>query len=85
MMADNRLSYPDHLIIVCGHAIWAGGPTNGIDESEWIIDDWKKGETPTYTEHIKAGLMALAEDERALLVNRSMKFGPPKRRRCSRA
>lgn len=59
---------PNHLIIVCGHAIWAGGPTNGQDESEWIIEDWKKGESPTYTAHIKAGLKALSEDHRAILV-----------------
>ncbi|KAJ4422553.1 hypothetical protein N0V82_002781 [Gnomoniopsis sp. IMI 355080] len=59
---------PNHLIIVCGHAVWAGGPTNGQDESEWIIEDWKKGESPTYTAHIKAGLQALSEDDRAVLV-----------------
>lgn len=39
-----------------------------MDESEWIIEDWKKGETPTYTEHVKAGVKALSEDDRALLV-----------------
>lgn len=57
-----------HLIIVCGHAIWAGGPTKGKDESEWIIEDWKKGETPTYTAHIKVGVKALSEDGQAVLV-----------------
>lgn len=59
---------PSHLIIVCGHAIWTGGPSNGLDESEWIIEDWKKGETPTYTAHIEAGLKALGQDDRAMLV-----------------
>lgn len=59
---------PSHLIVVCGHAIWEGGPTNGLDESEWIIEGWKKGETPTYTEHIKAGLKELGEHDRAVLV-----------------
>lgn len=68
MTATLRDQTPTHLIIVCGHAIWTGGPTNGNDESEWIIEDWKRGETPTYMEHIKAGLKALADDERALLV-----------------
>lgn len=62
------MELPNHLIIVCGHAIWAGGPTNGIDESEWIMESWKKGETPTYTEHIKAGLKLLSEDDRAVLM-----------------
>ena len=59
---------PSHLIVVCGHAIWAGGPSNGQDESEWIMEGWKKGETPTYTAHIKAGLKALGEDDRAMLI-----------------
>ncbi|ROV92757.1 hypothetical protein VMCG_09070 [Cytospora schulzeri] len=59
---------PNHLIIVCGHAIWAGGPTKGEYESEWFIEDWKKGETPTYTAHIRAGVKALSEDDRAVLV-----------------
>lgn len=59
---------PNHLIIVCGHAIWAGGPTKGEDETEWIIEDWKKGETPTYTAHTKAGVKALSEDGGAVLV-----------------
>lgn len=59
---------PNHLIIVCGHAIWAGGPTNGHDEAEWIIESWKKGETPTYMEHVKAGVKALGEDDRSILM-----------------
>lgn len=66
MVATTEL--PNHLVVVCGHAIWAGGPTSGKDESEWIIEDWKKGETPTYIAHIKAGLQALSEDDRAILV-----------------
>lgn len=64
----NDRGHPNHLIIVCGHAIWNGGPTNGKDESEWVIEDWKKGETPTYVEHIKAGLKVLNKDDRAILV-----------------
>lgn len=59
---------PNHLIIVCGHAIWLGGPSNGWDESEWLIEPYKKGETPTFIAHIKAGLEELAKDDHAVLI-----------------
>ncbi|CAK7244320.1 MAG: hypothetical protein STHCBS139747_005858 [Sporothrix thermara] len=59
---------PDHLVVVCGHGIWLGGPAHGHDESEWLIESYKAGETPTFVEHIKAGIQALAADERALLA-----------------
>ena len=59
---------PTHLIIVCGHAIWTGGPANGHDESEWLIEAYKKGETPTFIEHIKAGLRELSQDQNAILI-----------------
>ncbi|CCC11324.1 hypothetical protein SMACR_04027 [Sordaria macrospora] len=59
---------PNHLIIVCGHAIWLDGPANGWDESEWLIEPYKKGETPTFIAHIKAGVEELAKDDRAVLM-----------------
>ncbi|KAK0635156.1 Mur ligase [Bombardia bombarda] len=59
---------PNHLIIVCGHAIWCGGPKNGWDEAEWLIESYKQGETPTFIEHIKAGVRILRSDERAVLA-----------------
>ncbi|KAL2266278.1 hypothetical protein VTJ83DRAFT_5630 [Remersonia thermophila] len=57
-----------HLIVVCGHAIWLGGPKNGWDEAEWLIEEYKKGETPTFIEHIKAGVRLLGEDEDSVLA-----------------
>lgn len=59
---------PNHLIIVCGHGIWLGGPQKGWDEAEWLIESYKSGETPTFIEHIKAGVKVLSEDDRAVLV-----------------
>ncbi|KAI9371304.1 DUF218 domain protein [Aspergillus egyptiacus] len=59
---------PTHLILVCCHAIYLGGPTNGLDENEWLIEPFQRGETPTFTEHVKAGIRLLEGDESGLLV-----------------
>jgi hypothetical protein len=59
---------PNHLIIVCGHAIWLGGPQNGHSESEWLIESYKTGETPTFIAHIKASVELLATDPLAVLA-----------------
>ncbi|KAH8893388.1 hypothetical protein GQ53DRAFT_805577 [Thozetella sp. PMI_491] len=62
------MAISNHLVIVCGHAIWSGGPKNGWDEAEWLIEAYKQGETPTFIEHIKAGVKILGEDDGAVLA-----------------
>ncbi|KAI2630139.1 DUF218 domain-containing protein [Xylaria nigripes] len=65
---SSKIMPPDHLIIVCGHGIWLGGPARGFDEAEWLIADFQVGETPTFIEHIKAGLRVLRDDARSVLT-----------------
>lgn len=62
------MDLPNHVVVVCGHGIWTGGPRNGWDEREWLIESYKAGETPTFIEHIKAGLRVISEDDRGILV-----------------
>ncbi|KAF3013671.1 hypothetical protein E8E15_005220 [Penicillium rubens] len=68
----------NHLIVVCCHAIYTGGSKLGSSEDEWLIEPFQQGETPTFIDHIKAGLKALAEDSHSLLV---FSGGPTKKPR----
>ncbi len=62
------MSASDHLVVVCGHGIWLGGPKKGHDEAEWLIESYKAGETPTFIEHIKAGTQILRDDEGSVVM-----------------
>lgn len=59
---------PTTLIIVCCHGIYLGGPNNGHSESEWLIAPFQCGETPTFIEHVRAGISCLSRDDDAVLV-----------------
>jgi hypothetical protein len=56
------------LILVCCHGIWLGGPSLGMNEEEWLIAPFQRGETPTFVEHLKAGLNCLIASPNAVLI-----------------
>jgi hypothetical protein len=59
---------PTHLILVCCHAIYLGGPTHGTSESEWLLAPFQTGETPTFTSHITTALKLLSSSPDSLLI-----------------
>ena len=61
-------AHPTHLIIVCCHAIYLGGPTRGQSEEEWLLASFQSGETPTFMEHLRKGLTLLSSDASSILV-----------------
>ncbi|TVY40395.1 Uncharacterized protein LOCC1_G006004, partial [Lachnellula occidentalis] len=66
-MTSNK-PLPTHLILVCCHAIYLGGPTQGTSEAEWLIAPFQATETPTFTSHITTALALLSSTPSALLI-----------------
>lgn len=60
----------NHLVIVTGHAIWAGCDVNGKHKDEnWVLEDYQKGgSVKTFWKHIEKGVQLTNEDPNALLI-----------------
>ncbi|PWZ03183.1 hypothetical protein BCV70DRAFT_12886 [Testicularia cyperi] len=66
----NGTDHLNHLVIVTGHAIWAGCNVNDRENDEnWILEDYQRGgSVKTFYKHIERGLQITNEDPHALLV-----------------
>ncbi|GAC97065.1 hypothetical protein PHSY_004649 [Pseudozyma hubeiensis SY62] len=60
----------NHLVIVTGHAIWAGCDVKAKDDDEnWVLEDYQKGgSVKTFYKHIEKGMQLTVEDPNALLI-----------------
>ncbi|KAJ1032683.1 hypothetical protein NDA16_000705 [Ustilago loliicola] len=66
----NGTDHLNHLVIVTGHAIWAGCDINGKDnDANWVLEDYQKGgSVKTFFKHIEKGVQVTNEDPSALLI-----------------
>ncbi|KAE8208685.1 hypothetical protein CF327_g7041 [Tilletia walkeri] len=60
----------NHLVLVVGHAVWAGCDFAGKEsDTNWILESYQRGgSVRTYWKHIERGLEIANEDPTALLV-----------------
>lgn len=60
----------DHLVLVVGHAVWAGSSFDGRSRDEnWILEPYQTGgSVNTFWKHIEKGLEIADADPRSLLV-----------------
>lgn len=68
--ARNGTEQLNHLVLVAGHAIWAGCDVNGRDNDQnWILEDYQRGgSVRTFYKHIQRGLQIATADPHALLI-----------------
>ncbi|SNX82576.1 uncharacterized protein MEPE_01282 [Melanopsichium pennsylvanicum] len=66
----NGADHLNHLVVVTGHAIWAGCDVKGKDNDEnWVLEEYQRGgSVNTFYKHIEKGLQLTNEDPNALLV-----------------
>lgn len=62
-----------HAIVVCGHAVYTGGPrlqppVAAEQDKYWILQSFQQGEGPFFIEHIHAGVEIAATDRNSLLI-----------------
>jgi hypothetical protein len=67
---DARYAQLDHMVMVPGHAVWAGNdPAKVMQDEEWILEPMQKGgSVKTFVKHIEEAAAVLRNDDKALLV-----------------
>lgn len=62
-----------HAIVVCGHAVYIGGPNllppvAAERDHYWVLQTFQQGECPHYIDHIRTGIQLAAADRNSLLI-----------------
>lgn len=68
-MANQHWKNLENLILVAGHAIYIGHSfEDPVNDSNWFLLDYQKGEVPSLIEHIRCGVELTNKDRKSLLV-----------------